>query len=55
MLMGSDAGPRANVRAAMLLAAVGGAVMRPLVSGIDEDTMRAELVRLARRFLDLPG
>jgi AcrR family transcriptional regulator len=54
MLMGDDAGPRAHVRAAMLLAAIGGAVMHPLVSGLDEDTMRAELLRLARRFLDLP-
>jgi hypothetical protein len=54
MLMGDDAGPRANVRAAMLLAAIGGAVMHPLVSGLNEDTMRAELLRLARRFLDLP-
>ena len=54
MLMGDGAGPRANVRAAMLLAAIGGAVMHPLVSGLDEATMRAELLRLARRFLDLP-
>jgi AcrR family transcriptional regulator len=54
LLMGDDAGPRANVRVAMLLAAVGGAVMHPLVSGLDEDTMRPELIRLARRFLDLP-
>jgi AcrR family transcriptional regulator len=54
MLMGADAGPRANVRAAMLVAAIGGAVMHPLVIGMNEDTMRAELIRLARRFLDLP-
>jgi AcrR family transcriptional regulator len=53
-LMGDDAGPRAHVRAAMLLAAIGGAVTHPLVAGLDEATMRAELNRLARRFLDLP-
>jgi AcrR family transcriptional regulator len=53
-LMGDDAGPQAQVRAAMLVAAIGGAVMHPLVAGLDEGTMRAELNRLARRFLDLP-
>jgi AcrR family transcriptional regulator len=55
LLIGEDAGPQAHVRAAMLLAAIGGAVMHPLVASLDEDTMRAELNRLARRFLDLPG
>lgn len=54
MLMGEDAGPETHVRAAMLLAAIGGAVMHPLVAGLGEDVMRAELTRLARRFLELP-
>jgi AcrR family transcriptional regulator len=54
MLMGDDAGPGTHVRAAMLVAAIGGAVMHPLVAGLDEETMRVELTRLARRFLDLP-
>lgn len=54
LLMGEDAGPEANVQAAMLLAAIGGAVMHPLVADLDEATMRAQLLRLGRRFLDLP-
>ncbi|HKS98560.1 MAG TPA: helix-turn-helix domain-containing protein [Rugosimonospora sp.] len=54
LLMGDDAGPEARVPAAMLLAAIGGAAMHPLVADLDEDAMRAQLLRLARRFLDLP-
>lgn len=47
--------PEAQVRTAMLVAAVSGAVMHPFVAGIDDDTLRAELLRLARRFLGLTG
>jgi AcrR family transcriptional regulator len=53
-LMGGDPGPDARVPAAMLSAAIGGAVMHPLVSDLDDDTLRAQLLHLARRFLDLP-
>jgi len=42
------------VPAAMLTAAIGGAVMHPLVADLDDDTLRAQLLHLARRFLDLP-
>jgi hypothetical protein len=52
--MGGDPGPDARVPAAMLSAAIGGAVMHPLVSDLDDDTLRAQLLHLARRFLDLP-
>jgi len=55
LLMGDDAGPEARVPAAMLTAAIGGAVMHPLVVNLDDDTLRSNLLRLARRFLDLPG
>ena len=55
LLMGDDAGPEARVPAAMLTAAIGGAVMHPLVINLDDDTLRSNLLRLARRFLDLPG
>jgi hypothetical protein len=55
LLMGQDAGPEARTRAAMLTAAIGGAVMHPLVADLDDDTLRAQLLYLARRFLDLPG
>ena len=39
----------------MLMAAIGGAVMHPLVDDLDDDTLRAHLLRFARRALDLPG
>jgi AcrR family transcriptional regulator len=54
ILMGDDAGREARVQAAMLSAAIGGAVMHPLVADLDEDTLRSQLHHLARRFLDLP-
>jgi AcrR family transcriptional regulator len=54
LLMGADAGPDARVPAAMLTAAIGGAVMHPLVVDLDDETLRSQLLHLARRFLDLP-
>jgi AcrR family transcriptional regulator len=54
LLIGDDAGSDARVPAAMLTAAIGGAVMHPLVADLDDETLRAQLLRLARRFLDLP-
>jgi hypothetical protein len=39
----------------MLTAAIGGAVMHPLVADLDDDTLRAQLRHLARSFLDLPS
>ena len=54
LLMGDDAGPDGRVPAAMLSAAIGGAVMHPLVADLDDDTLRSQLLHLARRFLDLP-
>src|SRR5262245_36345102 len=55
LLMGDEAGPDGQLPAAMLTAAIGGAVMHPLVADLDDDTLRSQLLRLARRFLDLPG
>jgi AcrR family transcriptional regulator len=55
LLMGEEAGPEARIPAVMLTAAIGGAVMHPLVVDLDDDTLRSYLLRLARRFLDLPG
>jgi AcrR family transcriptional regulator len=54
VLMGDDAGPDARVPAAMLTAAIGGAVMHPLVADLDDDALRSQLLHLARRFLELP-
>src|SRR5262249_27117741 len=54
ILMGDDAGTDARVPAAMLTAAIGGAAMHPLVADLDDDALRSQLLRLARRFLDMP-
>jgi AcrR family transcriptional regulator len=54
LLMGEDAGPEGRVPAAMLSAAIGGAVMHPLVADLDDGALRSQLLLLARRFLDLP-
>ncbi len=55
LLAGDEAGPEARVRMAMLVAAISGAVMHPFVADLDDDMLRVELLRLARRFLGLPG
>jgi AcrR family transcriptional regulator len=55
LLVGDDAGPEGRVRTAMVIAAISGAVMHPFVVDLDDDVLRAELLRLARRFLGLPG
>jgi AcrR family transcriptional regulator len=53
-LVGEDSTPEARMAAAMLTAAIGGAVMHPLAQDLDDDVLRAQLLRLGRRFLDLP-
>jgi AcrR family transcriptional regulator len=55
LLIGDDAGPEARVRTAMLLAAISGTVIHPFVAALDDDTIRTELLRLARRFLGVPS
>jgi AcrR family transcriptional regulator len=54
LLMDDQTGPSQRVPAAMLTAAIGGTVMHPLVADLDDETLRAQLLLLARRFLDLP-
>jgi len=55
LLIGGDGGgAEARVPAAMLLAAISGAVMHPLVANLDDETLRSQLLRLAHRFLELP-
>ena len=54
VLMNDDSSSDARLSAAMLTAAIGGAVMHPIVADLDDDALRAQLLRLARRFLDLP-
>jgi AcrR family transcriptional regulator len=54
MLLGAD-GPDARMTGAMLAAAIGGAVLHPMADGFDDEALRSQLLRLARRFLNLPG
>lgn len=54
LLMGDDAGPEARVQTAVLTAALSGAVMHPLVVDLDDDTLRAQLLTVARRLFQLP-
>ena len=51
VLMGDDTGREARVSAAMLTAAISGAVIPPLVAGLDDDALRSELLALTRRML----
>lgn len=53
-LLGTEAGPEARLHAAMLSSAISVAVMHPLVADLDAETLRAQLVRMSRRMLDLP-
>jgi AcrR family transcriptional regulator len=54
LLIGEDVEPQGSVRTAMFIAAISGAVMHPFVVDLDDDLLRVELLRLARRFLGLP-
>jgi AcrR family transcriptional regulator len=48
-----DAGDDARVSAAMLSGAIAVGVMHPLVTGIDDDTLRSQLLRITRRLIDV--
>jgi AcrR family transcriptional regulator len=52
-LLGDDVGTSARVRTALLSAAVGAAVVHPLVADLDDDTLRDELLHAARRLFNL--
>lgn len=49
-----DAGDDAVVSAAMLSGAIAVGVMHPLVGNVDDDTLRAQLLRLTKRFIEAP-
>jgi AcrR family transcriptional regulator len=53
VLVGDEVGQEARVSTAMLTAAISGTVMHPLVAGLDDETLRSQLERVARRLL--PG
>jgi hypothetical protein len=54
VLTGGDNSTEARTRAAFVAAAIGGAVTHPLVADLDDATLRCELMRLTREFLDVP-
>jgi AcrR family transcriptional regulator len=53
VLMGDASDARARVQAAMLAAAIAGAVIHPLVLGLDDDALRAQLLKQVRKLLPL--
>jgi AcrR family transcriptional regulator len=55
LLAGDGADGDGRVPAAMLSSAISGAVTHPLVSDVDDETLRTSLLGIARRFLHLPG
>lgn len=54
LLFGDARGVETRVQLAMLIAATSGAVIHPFVVGLDDKTLRTQLLRLTRRFLDMP-
>jgi AcrR family transcriptional regulator len=54
LLLGEEPTPQTLTRAAMVSAAIGGAVAHPLVADLDDETLRAQLLELARTMVDLP-
>jgi AcrR family transcriptional regulator len=53
VLIGDATGAEARVPAAMISAAIGGAVTHPLVMDLDDDTLRVQLMHFTRLFLAL--
>lgn len=53
LLHDGDTGADARVRTAMLIAAISGAATHPFVVDLDDETLRTELLRMARRLLGL--
>jgi AcrR family transcriptional regulator len=51
VLMGGNVGHEARISTAMLTAAISGTVTHPLVTGLDDETLRSHLEQLARRLL----
>jgi AcrR family transcriptional regulator len=51
IMMGGASDPQARVRAAMLIAAIGGAVIHPLVVDLDDESLRAQLSKQAHKLL----
>ena len=55
MLVGDEPGPDTQVRLAALTCVVGGTVAHPLVAGLDDSTLRRQLLDTARKIIGLPA
>ena len=55
VLLGDELGVQARVRGAVLSAAIGGAVSHAFVADVDDETLRAELLRVTRPLLRPPA
>lgn len=55
LLLGAEDDPSVRMRAAIVSAAIGGAIVHPLVSDLDDATLRRELLAVTRRLFELPG
>jgi AcrR family transcriptional regulator len=51
LLMGGASNPRARVQAATLAAVIAGTVIHPLVLDLDDESLRAQLLKQARKLL----
>lgn len=49
VLMGGASGPRGRVQAAVIAAAIAGAVIHPLVLGLDDEALRSQLLKQVRK------
>jgi AcrR family transcriptional regulator len=54
VLTGGEPGAEARVRAAMASAAIGGAVMHPLVMDMEDEALRSHLMRLTLQLIAFP-
>lgn len=54
LLLGEEPSADTRMRAAMAAAAIGGAVAHPLAADLDDDTLRSNLLTLARNLVGLP-
>lgn len=50
LLIGPGIGANGHLQTAMFMAAISGAVMHPMVTDFDDDTLRRQLLQLVRRF-----
>jgi AcrR family transcriptional regulator len=54
VLLGEGDGVEARVNAAVMSGALSAAVMHPLVTDIDDEPLRTQILKVTRRILDLP-